>query len=538
MLLAHGYNTFALGKWHLTPVEQTSAAGPYDRWPLGRGFERYYGFLGADTNQYYPDLVADNHRVEPPRTPEEDYHLTPDLVDHAISFIADTKQVAPDKPFFMYFCTGAMHAPHQVPKQWADKYKGKFDDGWDAYREKVFKKQKQLGLLPLNTRLSPRDPDVRAWESLSDDERRVAARMMEVFAGFLEHTDHHIGRLLDFLESTGQLDNTLIMLVSDNGASAEGWPARLDQREPVLQQRPGAARGQSQGAGRARRAEVLQPLSVGLGLGWQHAVPALEARDLPRRCRGPVHRNWPDRIAAKGKIRSQYAHLIDVIPTVLDALGIDEPQQLRGVAQSPLQGVSFAHTFDDRDPPTRHLTQYFEIAGHRSNYHEGWRAVCPVPGPSFTEAGMGFGQMVVDEVKLRELDASGWELYHVAEDPTETENLATQNRPKLIEMIATWYTEAGRYNVLPIDSRGTARFEEQRPQLTPDRTHYVFYPGTSLVPESIAPRVLNRPHSITAAVELEDGDADRARRRGGWLLALRQGPEAALRLQLSQRAAV
>src|SRR5688572_1081043 len=224
MLLLHGYNTYAVGKWHLTPAEQISAAGPYDRWPLGRGFERYYGFLGGDTSQYYPDLVYDNHQVEPPKKPEEGYHLTEDLVDRAISFIADSKQLAPDKPLFMYFCTGAMHAPHQVPKRWADIYKGQFDDGWDAYREKVFKRQKELGIIPENAVLSRHDPDVQDWKKLSADERRLYARMMEVFAGFLEHTDHHIGRLIDFLQRQGELDNTLVMVISDNGASSEGGP--------------------------------------------------------------------------------------------------------------------------------------------------------------------------------------------------------------------------------------------------------------------------------------------------------------------------
>ena len=222
-LLPHGYATFCVGKWHLTPAEQISAAGPYDRWPLGRGFDRYYGFLGGDTHQYYPDLVFDNHQVEPPKTPEEGYHLTVDLADKAIEFVADLKQVAPDKPFFLYFATGA-NAPHQVPKEWADKYTGKFDDGWDAYREKVFARQKELGIVAEDAVLSRHDPDVQQWDELFDDERRLYARMMEVFAGFFEHTDHQIGRLLDFLEATGQLDNTLIMVISDNGASAEGGP--------------------------------------------------------------------------------------------------------------------------------------------------------------------------------------------------------------------------------------------------------------------------------------------------------------------------
>ena len=224
MLLQHGYNTYAIGKWHLTPADQISAAGPYDRWPLGRGFERFYGFLGGDTHQYYPELVYDNHSVEPEKTPEEGYHLTEDLVDKAISFIADSKQVAPNKPFFMYFCPGAMHAPHHVPKEWADKYKGKFDDGWDAYREKTFARQKELGIIPQDAELSRHDPDVQDWDTLSAGEKKLYARMMEVFAGFLTHTDYHYGRLFNFLKTIGEWDNTLIMFISDNGASSEGGP--------------------------------------------------------------------------------------------------------------------------------------------------------------------------------------------------------------------------------------------------------------------------------------------------------------------------
>jgi arylsulfatase len=224
ILVGQGYSAYAIGKWHLTPVEQTSSAGPYDRWPLGRGFDRYYGFLGGDTHQYYPDLVYDNHQVDPPKTPEQGYHLTVDLADRAIEFISDAKQLAPDKPFFMYFCPGANHAPHHVPREWADKYKGRFGDGWDAYREKVFRRQKELGLIAQQAVLSRHDPDVQDWNSLSADERKVYARMMEVFAGFFEHTDHEIGRMIQFLERIGELDNTLLMVISDNGASAEGGP--------------------------------------------------------------------------------------------------------------------------------------------------------------------------------------------------------------------------------------------------------------------------------------------------------------------------
>jgi arylsulfatase len=505
ILLGQGYNTFAVGKWHLTPTEQTSAAGPYDRWPLGRGFERFYGFMGGDTHQYYPDLVYDNHQVLPPRTPEEGYHLTEDLVDRAIEFVADAKQVAPEKPFFLYFCPGAMHAPHQVPREWADDYKGQFDDGWDAYREKVFQRQLKLGVVPPGTQLSARDPDVAAWDSLTAEERRLYARMMEVFAGFLEHTDHHIGRLLEFLGKTGQLDQTLVMVVSDNGASAEGGPHGSVNENLFFNNVPETLE------------EGLKAIDDLGGpnyfnhypWGWAWAGNAPFRRWKRETYRGgaadPFIVHWPKGIAAKGEVRTQYAHLIDMVPTVLEALGLESPAQIRGVTQSPIQGVSFAAAFREAKAPSLHHTQYFEMMGHRAIYHDGWRAVCPVPGPSFAEAGMGFGTMVITEEKLRELDAKGWELYHVAEDFAETRNLAAERRDKLIEMIALWYTEAGKYDVLPLDSRGVARLGEERPQLSRDRSLYVYYPHTSVVPNKIAPRILNRPHSITATVQLQDG---------------------------------
>jgi arylsulfatase A-like enzyme len=505
MLQAHGYNTMALGKWHLTPTEQCSPAGPYDRWPLGRGFERFYGFMGGDTSQYYPDLVYDNHQVQPPRAPEQGYHLTEDLVDHAIEFVADAKQVAPDKPFFMYFCTGAMHAPHHAPREWADKYKGQFDDGWDAYRQKVYERQLALGVLPAGTKLSERDPDVAAWDSLGGDEKRLYARMMEVFAGFLEHTDHHIGRLLAFLEQMRLLDDTLIMVISDNGASAEGGPHGSINENLFFNNVPETLEDNLKAIDDLGGPKCFNHYPWG----WAWAGNTPFRRWKRETYRGgaadPFIVHWPAQIKTKGEVRDQYAHIIDMVPTVLDALGLTPPAAVRGVTQSPIQGVSFAHAFADAKADSRHHTQYFEMMGHRAIYHDGWRAVCPVPGPSFTEAGMGFGEMVITEEKLRELDAKGWELYHVDEDFSETRNLAAEHRDKLIEMIALWYVEAGKYDVLPIDARGTARLVDERPQLAPPRNLYVYYPHTSVVSNKIAPRTLNRPHSITATVDIANG---------------------------------
>ena len=396
MLLEQGYSTYMVGKWHLTPSNQETAAGPYDRWPLGRGFERFYGFLGGDTSQWYPDLVYDNHQVEPPRTPEEGYHLTEDLVDKSIEFIADAKQIDPDKPFYLHLCFGATHAPHHVPKEWADKYAGPFDDGWDAYREKVFARQKELGIVPADAELSRHDPDVPDWESQPPEARRLFSRMMEVFAGFLSHTDHHLGRLLDFLREQGELDNTIVMVISDNGASAEGGPTGTTNEAQFFNNAQEPLEESLAVHRRDRRPQALQPLPVGLDLGGQHAVPALEAGDLPRRidC-DPFIVSWPAGIKARGEVRDAVrAH---------HRHGADRPRPARHRAAGRRSGASRRRRCTasaSRTPSTtprrasKHHTQYFEMLGHRAIYHDGWRAVCPWPGPSFAEAGVGFGEPI------------------------------------------------------------------------------------------------------------------------------------------------
>ena len=510
ILRQQGYNTYCLGKWHLTPAEQISAAGPYDRWPVGRGFERYYGFLGGDTHQYYPDLVYDHHQIEPPKTPEEGYHVTEDLAEKAITFIADAKQVAPDKPFFMYWATGAMHAPHHVPKEWADKYKGKFDMGWEKAREIIHKRQLDKGIIPAGTKLSRHDPDVPKWDKLSADERRLYARMMEVFAGFLEHTDHNIGRILDFLEKLGELDNTLIMVISDNGSSAEGGPTGSVNESKFFNFVP-----ESLADNLAAIDDLGGPKYFNhFPWGWTWAGNTPFRRWKRETYRGgisdPFLVHWPKGIKSKGEVRTQYAHAIDMVPTVLEALGVEPPTEIRGVTQSSMEGSSFAHTFDNAKAEGTHITQYFEMMGHRSLYHEGWRAVCPWPGPSFAEAGKGFGEAPMPAELLTEMDANNWELYHVAEDFTENDNVAADNRARLIEMIAQWYVEAGKYHVLPVDGRGQQRFGDPRPQLTAGRTRYVYYPGTQAVPANQGAVILNRPHSIAATVNIPPGGAEGA----------------------------
>lgn len=507
MLVGHGYNTFMVGKWHLTPSNQETAAGPYDRWPLARGFERFYGFLGGDTNQWYPELVYDNHQVDPPATPEEGYHLTQDLVDKSIQFIADAKQVDPDKPFYLHLCFGATHAPHHVPKEWADKYAGMFDDGWDAYRDKVFAKQKELGIIPADAALSRHDPVVPDWDAQPEPARRLFARMMEVFAGFLSHTDHHLGRLLDYLRELGQLDNTIVMVISDNGASAEGGPTGTSNEAQFFNNAQESLEDTL-----ALIDEIGGPKHFNhYPWGWTWAGNTPFRRWKRETYRGgssdPFIVSWPHGIKTRGEVRNQYAHLIDMVPTVLDLLGLEPPATIRGVTQAPLHGVSFAHTLDDAAATGEHRTQYFEMLGHRSIYHDGWRAVCPWPGPSFTEAGVGFGQPISAET-LSRLDAEGWELYHVAEDVAETHDVASEHRDQLIALIGMWYAEAGKYGVLPIDGSGLDRVLVEKPLVAVPRDRYVYKPGTQSIPFAAGPRVLNRPHSITASVDLPEGGSE------------------------------
>jgi arylsulfatase A-like enzyme len=508
MLLQQGYNTYMVGKWHLMPSEYESAAGPYDRWPLGRGFERFYGFLGGDTSQWTPDLTYDNHQVEPPRTPEEGYHLTEDLADKAIQFIADAKQIAPHKPFYLHLCTGAAHAPHHVPQEWADRYRGQFDDGWDVYRQRVFARQKELGIMPADVELSRHDPDVPDWEALSPEARRLASRMMEVYAGFLSHTDHHLGRVLDYLEETGELNNTLVMLVSDNGASPEGGVTGTTNELQFFNNAPEPLESSLRAID-----ELGGPTTFNhYPWGWTWAGDTPFRRWKRETYRGgtsdPFLVHWPAGIQARG-VRHQYAHLIDMVPTVLDVLGVEPPATIRGVPQSPLHGVSLAYTFEDPSAASRRRTQYFEMFGHRAIDHDGWRAVCPWPGPSFAEADRPFGTPITAE-DLTDLDAHHWELYRVAEDPTENHDVAEQHRDKLIELIAQWYVEAGKYGVLPLDGSAIQRLMAERPQIAEPRSTYVYRPGTQTVPFFAGPRVLNRPHSITADVDVPDGKVEGA----------------------------
>ncbi len=517
MLLEHGYNTFCIGKWHLSPSEDNTPAGPFHRWPLGRGFERYYGFLGGETNQWYPDLTQDNVSVPQPSSPEDGYHLSEDLADQAIKMILDAHATAPEKPFFMYYAPGAAHAPHHVPKEWADRYKGRFDEGWDAYRETVFANQKAIGLLPDDAELSPHDPDVAEWSTLSADERRLFGRMMEVYAGFVSHADHHFGRLLDALERIGELDNTVIMVISDNGASAEGGPIGSFNEMLFFNRIP-----ESFEENMAKIDELGGPRSYNhYPFGWTWAGNTPFRRWKRETYRGgatdPFILAWPTGISARGEVRTQYAHAIDMVPTILDAIGVAPPDAIRGVPQSPLEGVSFAHTFDDADSASNHTTQYFEMFGHRSIYHDGWRAVCPWPGADFTSAaqlGRNLGDPITAEV-LEELDRDYWELYDLTTDPTESRDVASDHPDKVSEMRELWWAEAAKYKVLPLDGSMQLRLATERPQTSQPRNRFVYFPHGAVVPTFAAPQVYNRPWSVEADVELAGGDSGVLVAQGG-----------------------
>jgi arylsulfatase len=509
ILKEEGYNTFAIGKWHLGVTTEETPAGPYDTWPLGRGFERFYGFMPGETDQWYPDLMYDNHAVNPPKSPEEGYHLSEDLADKAIEFIGDAHVNAPEKPFFMYYCPGAGHAPHHIFKEWADKYKGKFDMGWDKLRETIFANQKKMGIFPEETELSPRDPDVPEWDTLAEDEKKLYTRMMEVFAGFVSHADYHFGRVLEFLEEIGELDNTLIMFISDNGASPEGGVVGSLNEFNFFNFAQETIEDNLKMID-----ELGSPNTYNhYAWGWAHAGNTPYRRWKKEIYRGGASDafvvSWPKGINARGGIRHQYAHAIDMLPTVLDALNIDSPQTIKGATQAPIEGVSMVQSFEDAKAESKHKTQYFEMFGGRSIYHDGWRAVCNWPGPNYTE-GAKKGRKLADPISkadLDDLEANGWQLFHVEIDPAEAQDVAADHPEKLKEMIDLWWQEAEKYNVLPIDGTMGQRIGTPRPAISGAREKYVYFPG-SPVPFISQPNIYNRSYTITADLNIPAGGAE------------------------------
>jgi arylsulfatase len=503
-----GYSTFAVGKWHLTPRWETSASGPFARWPLGLGFERFYGFLGGDTNQWAPELVRDNGFVEPPRGPDEGYHLTEDLVDAAIRMVQDQQQATPEKPFFLYLATGAAHAPHHVPAAWAERYRGAFDDGWEAYRERTFARQRALGVVPPETRLTERPPWVPAWSALGAKERRLFARMMEVFAGFVSHTDHHLGRLMAFLETIGVADRTLVLVCSDNGASAEGGPhgsfnEHRFTHDLIDDPADTIARLDDLGGPRAYN-------HYAWGWAWAGNTPL---RLWKRFCwlggvRTPLVVRWPGRIPDPGAVRPQFCHAVDVMPTVLEAAGVAVPEVVDGVAQQPLDGASLVPTFADPDAPSPRRTQYFEMLGSRAIYHDGWKAVTDHVGRQLSierELVTGSHDFATDR----------WSLFDLRHDFAEAEDLADRHPERLREMVELWWAEAGRNGVLPLDDSLVHRAVAMEPPPFGRRTSAVLRPGGGPVAEDALPP-LGGGFTLTARVTVEEGAAGVLCALGDW----------------------
>ncbi|MCC6174626.1 MAG: arylsulfatase [Chloroflexi bacterium] len=494
ILVREGYATFAVGKWHLTLASEYASGASKARWPLARGFERYYGFIGGKTSQWSPTLVADNHYISPPRSYDEGYHLNADLADKAIEFVTDLRAVSPDKPFFLYYCLGAGHAPHHVEQEWIDKYRGRFDRGWDRWRDEIFARQLDAGIVPPGTALPPRPEWIPAWDSLSDDEQRLYARQMEVYAAFLEQTDHHIGRVIDFLAEQGELDNTLIFATSDNGASAEGGPyGSFNELQFPNRVQPSVEENLKH---LDEWGSVTSYPNYSWGWAWAGNTPLRRWKRYLHQggMSDPLIVHWPKGIAAKGAVRTQYTHVVDVMPTVLDVLGIQPPDAIAGVPQKPIEGVSFARSLTDSAVPTQKASQYYEMIGSRAIWKDGWKAV--------TEQEQGV--ILTPEG----LENQRWELYHVAEDFSECTDLADRHPEKLRELIDLWWAEARRYNVLPLDARMQARMAEPKPLAARETNRYVYLPGGAPQFEYTAVNVKNRSHTITAEVEIPAGGAE------------------------------
>jgi arylsulfatase A-like enzyme len=513
ILRAAGYATYAVGKWHLSPEDETNMAASRATWPLARGFDRWYGFHGGETSQFVPALYHDNHSVRPPRSLEDGYHLTDDLADRAIEFLGDLRAVDADKPFFLYLATGACHSPHQPPRRWLERYRGRFDLGWDAWREQVFARQLATGVLPPSTVLSARPGWVPAWDSLGDRDRAVAARFMECFAGFLSHADEQVGRLLTFLRERGELANTIVCVVSDNGASAEGGAEGSINDIRMLNIDPAQPAEMF-----ARLAEIGGPLTHNnYPWGWTMAG------NTPfRRWKREVHEggvadpciiSWPrgtvesstgesstgeSSTGQAGAIRHQFAHAIDVLPTLLELAGVGLPAEIDGTAQAELDGVSLAYLL----PPggsratERHETQYFEMFGSRAIYHRGWKAVAFHP----------IGPLYDDQDPNAPFDADVWELYHVAEDLSESRDLARERPDLLAELIELWWAQARRNQVLPLDNRVLWALVHPKPDRRVPRDEHEYFQGGAQVPESVAVNVRNRSHELVVDVTIAGAD--------------------------------
>jgi arylsulfatase A-like enzyme len=501
-LTLNGYATAQFGKCHEVPVWQTSPLGPFDAWPTGGGgFEYFYGFIGGETNQYYPAIYEGTTPVEPEKTPEEGYHFTEDMTDKAIRWIRSQKSLMPDKPFFCYFAPGATHAPHHVPKEWSDKYKGKFDHGWDALREEILVCQKELGVVPPETQLTARHEEIPAWDDMPDDLKPILARQMEVYAGFLEHTDHQIGRLVDALDDLGMLEDTLVYyIIGDNGASAEGTVQGSFNEMLMLN---GASALETTEFMTARIDKFGTPDAYNhYAVGWAHAMdtPYQWTKQVASHWGGVrngtiVH--WPKGYAASGEIRSQFHHVIDVAPTILEAAGVPQPTVVNGIEQHPIEGVSMLYAFDDASAAERHVTQYFEMFCNRGIYHEGWTGVTRHSTPWVM-------------APLPPLQDDVWELYDTSTDWSQAHDLAPEMPEKLAELQQLFLEEARKYNVLPLDDRRIERFNADiagRPQLVRGDSQLLFG-GMGRLTENTLINIKNKSHSVTAEVDVPETGAE------------------------------
>lgn len=495
VLRQHGYSTAIFGKWHLTPVWEASPIGPFDRWPVGLGFEKFYGFLGGETDQYEPTLINGTTLVH--RPDRDDYHLTEDLAEQAVSWIQMQKTVAPEKPFFVYFAPGATHAPLQVHRPWIDRYQGQFAEGWDALRDEIFQRQKALGVIPENAALTSRHAELPAWSSLSDDEQKIAQRLMETYAGFLTHTDVQVGRLVDQLKAMDQFENTLfIYIVGDNGGSSEGGLAGSVNYMGQLQGVPEPT---------AKKMERLEDIGGAdtfphfpSAWAWATNTPFPWVKQVASHLGGTRNAaviSWPRQISDQGGLRSQFSHVVDIVPTILDAVGVSMPAEVNGVPQLPLDGASLLPSFSSADAAEHRATQLFEVHGHRSIYHEGWMASAlhstlpwsvgkPAPETSF--------------------DDDTWELYNLEQDFSQSQDLAAVMPEKLRELRQKFNEEAERMGILPLQNSLVALREAPLPQSRNDRTSFTFHAGTVGIPERMAPRIFNRSWRLRALLDEAD----------------------------------
>jgi arylsulfatase A-like enzyme len=503
ILRQNGYSTAFFGKNHNIADWETSVSGPYDRWPGLQGFDHFYGFVGGEANQWQPALYDGTTPVEmeTPKGRAADYTLNEHLADKAIDYLNQQKSVTPDRPFFIYYAPGATHAPHHVPKQWLAKFRGQFDQGWDKYREETFARQKRLGVIPAETKLTPRPAEIPSWDSLSDDHKRVASRLMEAFAAYTAQTDHEVGRLIDAVADTGQLENTLVIWeIGDNGASMEGSLYGLFNEMVGL--------GGEKEDGKYildHIDEIGGPAAYNhypVGWAWAMGTPFQWGKQVASHLggvRNPVVMSWPKRIKEKGGVRTQFHHIIDVAPTILDAAGIREPAEVNGVTQKPIEGISMLYSFDDPKAKSPRRTQYFEMFGNRAVYDDGWIATCR------------HGRLPWENVGSSDFENDKWELYNLDEDFSESNDLSAQNPRRLRDMQDLFWVEAARYNVLPLDDRFVERADpSMRPSLIAGRTDFTYFPGARRIPESSSPNIKNKSHTITAHVEIADGGFDGA----------------------------